>query len=164
MTENSTMMQMLNIARTYVHRWRFWVLGSGYVFLAFVWGLWWTDAAAHIVFSACVANVLCAFIGLHLRRQFGSPQAKLMPGFAVPHLMAAGLVALVVIVAVPAGEAWVRDLSPVRVIAIHTQAAFILALVCIWPKAILLTAVITPGISLPINQWAFLASINILVS
>lgn len=113
------------VFKTYALRPRFWLLVPPYLITPpFV--------------SACVAALLACFLALHMRRQFGTAAAKLVPGFAGPHLIVAGLVSLTVWAGVPTLQAWRFGLRIESVVAIHAIAGLLLALVVIWPRAIVL--------------------------
>jgi hypothetical protein len=125
-----------HVVHSYVRRPRFWIFGGCY--LAFA-GLRTPDMP-HIplpssVLFACVVTGLGA---LHLRRQFATPQAHLMPDFFVPHFVVAVAASALVWIAVPWWEAAQIHVSPLPVISVHALAAVLMAAVVLWPKTIVL--------------------------
>lgn len=111
--------------KTYALRPRFWLLAPAYLITA-------------PFASACVAALLACFLALHMRRQFGTAAAKLVPGFAGPHLIVAGLVSLTLWAGIPALQAWRFGLRIESVVAIHAITGLLLAMVVVWPRAIVL--------------------------
>ncbi|HEX3726331.1 MAG TPA: hypothetical protein VHV08_08810, partial [Pirellulales bacterium] len=132
--------QLFQVARTYAYRPRFWIFGGCYVLSM----LWWTAHAVAPVIrsitSVALAAMVGCFVALHLRRQFGSSGAKMMPGFAGPHLAVGALVSLSIWLVVPAVGAWLVGLPLVGRLGIHAIAGIFLALVVCWRRVILLLA------------------------
>ncbi len=128
----------LQAARTY-QRPRFFVFGGCYLLTA----LWWHTSAApamQCAVSANFASILCCFMALHLRRQFGSAAAGIVPGFATPHLVVGAVLSLFIWAVLPLIQASLTGISPLAAIAAHAVAAVFLALVVWQPKSIALLA------------------------
>lgn len=113
------------VLKTYLLRPRFWLLVPIYLLVG-------------PFASVCVGALLACFLGLHMRRQFGTAAAKLMPGFTPPHLTIAAAVSLAMWAGVPAAQAWWFGLRIDSVVAIHAPTGILLALVAIWPRSIVL--------------------------
>ena len=82
-----------------------------------------------------------------MRRQFGTPQAKLVPHFAGPHLVVGAILPTLVWLVVPASAAWHMGYPLLPVASMHALAAIMFALVVWWPKTIVLLAAV-PGVML----------------
>jgi hypothetical protein len=139
-----------HVVRTYVRRLRFWIFGGFYLFVA--WRIsslplqvkYMHEAVATtqaVATSVVFAMVFTALLGLHLRKQFGTPQAHVMPGFFAPHFAVAVLITAVVWIVIPWIVAVEVSLPPLVVISLHAPAIVLLALVVWWPRtAVLLVA------------------------
>jgi hypothetical protein len=144
------MTSYLHVLNTYAWRWRFWIFGGLYVYVG------WlvahasdhpaargrtTDALAHlqmIFISTIVAFLLMAFLALHVRRQFGTPQAHVMPGFFAPHFGMFVFTSSLAWIVAPVLIAWRCGLPVLPFISGHACAAIFLGLVVIWPGAMML--------------------------
>ncbi len=97
----------LQVARTYWHRPRFWCFGLPYLLVALVWAprTRGVDISVAVLTSVLTAAMIGSFVALHLRRQFGSPAAKVIPGFATAHLLVGMAAGLLIWAGVPAVQA-----------------------------------------------------------
>jgi hypothetical protein len=136
-----------HVAHTYVGRLRFWIFGGFYLFVAWrvsslplqVKNTHEAIASARAIATSVVfAMVFTALLGLHLRRQFGTPQAQVMPGFFAPHFAVAVLMTAVVWIVIPWIVAVEVSLPPPVVIGCHALAIVLLGLVVWWPRAVVL--------------------------
>jgi hypothetical protein len=141
----------LQVARTYVHRVRFWITGGVYLFIALTPN---KPDAANVVLSAIIATILASFVALHLRRQFGGPAAKIVPHFAIPHLAVGAAISLGIWVIVPSIQAWRMGLPAWGPIGTHAVAGLLLAAVVCWRHALLLL------VSLPLLLFATRSSLH----
>lgn len=130
------MNKYLHVLHCYLRRPRFWIFGLMYLLLA---SQAYPEAKRpQIISSVLLASVVTGFLALHLRRQFATPQAHLMPDFFVPHVAVAIFASALVWLAVPWWEAWQMKLDPLIVISVHAMTPVLLAAVVWWPKAIVL--------------------------
>ncbi len=132
---------VLQVARTYYQRWRFWIFGLPY--LLFSWAYSYETPSTivrglHVVASLTIASFLACFVALQVRRQFGTPAAKLTPGFAAGHLAVAAMLSLMLFALVPAVQAWRLQLPIWGPIGAHALAGIFLGLVVMWRQAIVL--------------------------
>lgn len=140
---DSLVISCLHVARTYLHRARFWIFGGAYL-----WLVWWISSqhivaksAGFIVLqlaSTLAASVPACFVGLHVRRQFATPSARLMPGFALAHLTVAACASLLIWAAVPALSAWACGLPAWGVVSVHSIAGLMLAAAILSRRATML--------------------------
>jgi hypothetical protein len=131
------MNKYLHVAHSYLSRPRFWIFGLCY--LAIVGLLSLDPPEARICFSVLFACIVTGLGALHLRRQFATPQAHLMPDFFLPHFQVAVAASVLVWIFVPWWEAVQIHISPLAVISIHAMAPIVMAAVVLFPKAIVLT-------------------------
>ncbi len=130
------------VLRTYLERPRFWVLGVTYLLVTWFW-FWyyaWSkpgERQGQAVISAIYACLICCFLGLHLRRQFSHPAAQAIPGYAMPHLVVAGVLSSVLWLVVPL-LAWWTDHWSGGAVALHAFAAILTGIVACWPRGVLL--------------------------
>jgi hypothetical protein len=125
-----------HVLHTYSSRPRFWIFGLVYLFVA---SYAEPEAARpQIVFSVMFASIVIGLLALHLRRQFATPQAHLMPDFFTAHVIVAIFASSLVWIAVPWWEAWRMNLHPLIVISVHALTPVLLGAVIWWPKAIVL--------------------------
>jgi hypothetical protein len=98
--------RFLAALRTYATRRDFWFLGACcllplYVAMAFA-GRRTSDTAwdtmSYLLFFLSVNAVPGMMVGMQLKLQFANPRARLLPGFAAPHLLAAGAIVAAVVV------------------------------------------------------------------
>jgi hypothetical protein len=139
-----------HVVLTYLYRPRFWISGTLYLMVSLVLGnlmntsrhqnLKWEgfDAEYHMACSVLFACIVSSLVALHLRRQFAGANVQLVPGFRGPHLMVGALASAMVWIAVPWGVAALTETRPLITIAAHSLAGVFLAIVVIWPKAIVL--------------------------
>ena len=80
-----------------------------------------------------------AFIALHLRRQFGTAAAHLVPGFATPHLVVGLAAGMLLWLVFPASLVLAGYWEP-KALAMHAIAGLLMALVVWSPRAIILLA------------------------
>ncbi|MGD9721608.1 MAG: hypothetical protein AB7O59_06030 [Pirellulales bacterium] len=131
------------VARTYVARWRFWIFGAIYLLFTFAWAAWSeVMVGQQILLSVVLATPLGCFLALHLRRQFGTPAAKVVPHFAPAHLTVGGAASLTMWAAVPALQAWMLGVPVWGPIGAHAVAGLFLALVVCVRQAIVLLALV----------------------
>ena len=130
------MSKYLHVLHSYARRPRFWIFGG-------VPATWLSRASIPrqaqqpaICISVLFASVVMGLIALHLRRQFATPQAHLVPDFFMPHFVVAVFLSSLVWIAVPWWEAWHMQLAGQVVISAHAPAAILMAAVVLWPKAI----------------------------
>lgn len=116
---------LVQVLSTYVSRPRFLLLWPPYLFVP-------------PVASACIGALLACFLALHVRRQFGTAAARLVPGFVAPHLSGALAVSLLMWAGIPAAHAWRLGLRVDSVVAVYALTGLLWALVVIWPRAIVL--------------------------
>jgi hypothetical protein len=128
------------VSLTYVMRWRFWFFGVWYLVVAWPWEQR-VDLAATLI-RCMLGGILACFVALHLRRQFATPAAKIVPGFAGPHLAIGAVVSAAIWIAVPSIAAWVRGLPAWGPIGAHAPIGLLLALVVCWRPAMLLLALV----------------------
>ncbi len=143
------MNKLFQVLRTYIHRPRFWVLGACYGLVAWTWTVEGIQGRRVFV-SAMLACVFACFVALHLRRQFGNAPAKMLPGFAVPHLAVGVAASLLIWAGMPLVQAWITRSSPWVAIAVHSIAGLLLALAICWPKALALLAVLPVAVVLAV--------------
>ncbi len=144
------MIRVWQVVLTYVWRPRFWVLGIFYLVASTWWAenmRWGAALVGGLLPTITLASVTCCFIALHLRRQFGNAEARLTPGFAVPHFVVGAVVSLLVWVVVPWGQAWLADAQPWALIAAYSVAGLSLAVTVCWPKAMVLVMAMPLGIA-----------------
>ncbi|MEX2114993.1 MAG: hypothetical protein WD845_17500 [Pirellulales bacterium] len=129
----------LQVARTYFERWRFWIFGLPYVFFSCLWAAK-TDVTAgqQILMTVFLASFVGCFVALHLRRQFGTPLAKVAPHYAAAHLTVGAAVSLLLWVAVPGVQGWLLGVPPWGPIGAHALAGLLLAIAVCWRQAIVL--------------------------
>jgi hypothetical protein len=136
-----------HVARTYWRRPRFWIFGGCY-FLLMPWlrpdgrGDLTMPALVTTTISAVFACLLVTFIALHVRRQFGTPQAHLTPGFMSPHFGVPVLLTLLIWIGVPWIQAVRIGVTPLATISVHAIVAMLFAIVIFWPKLTVLLAVV----------------------
>src|SRR3954469_24275453 len=136
----------LHVLNTYVWRWRFWIFGGLYVWLA--WGITRSirnstrplpalDRVGILIPPSLIfVAIIMAFFALHVRRQFGTPQAHLVPGFFVPHYTVFVVLTSLFWVGIPWCMA-ARIAEPaLPLVAAHASAAIFLGLVVLWPQAL----------------------------
>jgi hypothetical protein len=131
------MNKYLHVAHSYLRRPRFWIFGICYLAIVGLLGL--DPPEARICFSVLFACIVTGLGALHLRRQFATPQAHLMPDFFLPHFLVAVAASVLVWVVVPWWEAAQIHISPLAVVSIHAMAPLVMAAVVLFPKAIVLT-------------------------
>jgi len=127
------------VGLTYLMRWRFWFFGIWYLLVAWPWRE--GSVTPFVLVTSMLGGILACFVALHLRRQFATPAAKIVPGFAGPHLAVGALVSGAIWIAVPGIGAWVRALPAWGPIGAHAPVGLLLALVVCWRPAMLLLAV-----------------------
>ncbi|HTM53605.1 MAG TPA: hypothetical protein VL175_06225 [Pirellulales bacterium] len=141
------MSSYLHVLNTYFGRWRFWIFGGFYVLMAWLTsginrerspGIREWDALGFIVFSTIIASLFMAFLALHVRRQFGSPQAHVMPGFFAPHFAVFVAVSSVIWIVIPWLMAERSQWPALPFVSAHACAAILLCLIVIWPRALVL--------------------------
>lgn len=137
------------VLRTYLWRPRFWMLAVTYVLIVWVWfwAIAWEkqlhlgDIRAHslaqAIASAVFASLVGCFLALHVRRQFSTAAAQIVPGYAVPHLVVAGFVSALLWLIVPVVAIVARHWSH-GAMALHAMAAILMVVVACWPRGILL--------------------------
>ncbi len=130
------------VLRTYLWRPRFWVLGFFYLLL--VWGLFWWKAwdgdyrgRGQASFSATYTALAACFLALHVRRQFTTDSALLVPGYALPHLVVGVLISSLLWLIVPTAAILSGNWPP-GALAFHAGAAILMTAVACWPRAIVL--------------------------
>jgi hypothetical protein len=141
------------VLRTYLWRPRFWVLTILYLLIVWVW-FWfivWNEqlnardlldnALAQSIASAVFTSLTGCFLALHVRRQFTTAAAHVVPGYVTPHLVAAGLVSSLLWLIVPA-IAVVAGHWTSGALALHAMAAILMVIVVCWPRGILLLTVV----------------------
>ena len=93
--------QLYQVLRSYFLQWHSWVITAIWLLLIFFWSwlcrlrpnLGVSGRLADCMAVPIIANVvLSIIIGHKLRSQFCNPRARLLPGFAKPHLVAAGTI------------------------------------------------------------------------
>ena len=126
------------VAETYWRRPRFWFFGACYV-ATFAWWLRLADPKTQVLISFNLAWIAGCFIALHIRRQFGSAAARLVPGFALPHLVIGAAVIGLIWLAIPGVEVALGR-WPRASIALHAVAATLTAAVVCWPRVLVLLA------------------------
>ncbi len=139
------MQRYWHVAQTYLWRPRFWIFAAAYVLL--VGGLRWHRqdlptadlARGQMILSALLASIVGCFLGLHVRRQFGTAAARLVPDFAAPHLVVAALASFVLWIGIPATGMLVGQ-WPTGSIALHAVGGILAGLVACWPGALFLLA------------------------
>ncbi len=129
----------LQVARTYTSRWRFRLFGLFYVLNS--WG--WAQVANplpgwQLATTVFLDAFLGCFVALHLRRQFSTPAAKVVPHFAAAHLAVGAVVSLLLWVGVPAVQAYFLKLPAWGPIGVHALAGLFLAISICWRQAIVL--------------------------
>ncbi len=127
------------VALTYLHRPRLLIAGGLYLLTSW----WWSSRVAfdlRVTSSVELACILACFIALHVRRQLGTSDCGVVPGYALPHLAVAALASTLVWVAVPCIQAALTGAKAWQLIAAHAVAGLFLTLVAVWPKAIALLA------------------------
>ena len=134
------------VLRTYLWRPRFWVLGFFYLLL--VWGLFFDarmdqefQRRVQAIFSAIFASLAGCFLALHVRRQFTTAAAQLVPDFAAPHLVIAALASALLWFIVPS-VAILAGHWPPGALALHACAAILMAIVVCWPRALVVLVAI----------------------
>ena len=127
------------IGMSYLMRWRFWFFGAWYLLVSWPWNH--QKNAAVVLVTGMLGGMLACYVALHLRRQFATPAAKIVPGFAGPHLLVGGLVSALIWVAVPGFSAWWIGLPVWGPIGAHAAVGLLLALVVCWRQAMLLLAI-----------------------
>lgn len=139
------MSSYLHVLNTYVGRWRFWIFGGFYVLMALIIAeqdrqrrTTSLDELGWIVFSTILASLLMAFLALHVRRQFGSAQAHVMPGFFGPHFAVFVATSSLVWIVVPWLMGARLGMPTLPFVSGHACAAILLCLFVIWPRAIVL--------------------------
>jgi len=128
-----------HVLRTYTSRVRFWVLAA----MLLLWLLPRSDdplppgdAAAVLTFTTCTGILTLGFLALHLRRQFSGPHARLMPGFAGPHLLVGAILLTVVWCVWPIALATrIFQGPPAPVAAAHALGAVAFAIILWFPRA-----------------------------
>jgi hypothetical protein len=130
------------VLRTYLWRPRFWLLAVTYLLIVWVWfwAIEWDSELqrrGQAVASAVFASLAGCFLALHVRRQFSTASAQIVPGYAVPHLVVAGFVSallwlIIPLIAIGAGR-WQTG-----TLAFHAMAAILMVVVACWPRGILL--------------------------
>ncbi len=129
----------LQVARTYTSRWRFRLFGAFYLVNSWGWAL---KANASPGWKLATTTFLAAFVGcflaLHLRRQFSTPAAKVVPHFAAAHLAVGAAMSLLLWVGVPAVQAYMMYLPAWGPIGAHALAGLFLAISICWRQAIVL--------------------------
>lgn len=128
------------IGLTYVKRWRFWFFGIWYLLVALPWNH--QVNMATVLVTAMLGGILACFVALHLRRQFATPAAKIVPGFAGPHLAVGAAVSAAIWIVVPAFAAWMCRLPVWGPVGAHAAVGMLLALVVCWRQAMLLLALV----------------------
>lgn len=126
------------VARTYLWRPRFWVLGA--IYLLFVYLALATDETpvrGSIAVSVVMACLFVCFVALHLRRQFGDETVRLTPRYPLPHL-AVGLLAGGLFWAIVPGVLVLAGRWPPGALAIHALPGILAGLVAVLPQAIML--------------------------
>ncbi len=136
------------VAMTYARRRRFWILAACYLLMVY----WWVAGVTppfQVVASANLGVIVTSLIALQLRRQFGTPSAHLVPGFAGPHLAVGAAIGGCVWLLLPSVQALLGN-WPWGGLAFHAVAGLIGAAVACWPKSIALLA------ALPVAcAWSF---------
>jgi hypothetical protein len=131
----------LQVARTYVHRVRFWFAGGMFLFFALMPN---EPEAGFVMMSAAISSLLACFVALHLRRQFGGPAAKVVPHFAIPHLVVGAAISLGIWLVVPSIQAWRLGLPAWGPIGAHAVVGLLLAVVVCFRQALLLLVCVPP--------------------
>jgi hypothetical protein len=131
------MNKYLHVVHSYMRRPRFWIFGLCYLAIVGLFSL--DPPEARICFSVLFACIVTGLGALHLRRQFATPQAHLMPDFFLPHFLVAVAASSLVWIVVPWWEAVQIHISPLAVISIHAMAPLVMAVVVLFPKAIVST-------------------------
>ncbi|HEY2893850.1 MAG TPA: hypothetical protein VGJ16_06550 [Pirellulales bacterium] len=164
------MTSYLHVLNTYAWRWRFWIFGGLYLFFAWASaeGLHGSRSAQSLgmnalqklgvlYFTTIAATIVLAFFALHVRRQFGSPQAHVVPRFFGPHFTVFVATSSFVWLVIP----WLmtqRSLLPVLPsISCHACAAILLGMVVVWPGAMVL---LVPMFFAPLLLFGRLNGIN----
>ncbi len=140
------------VVRTYLGRWRFWIFGGLYAWVA-LWVVprYWARTpelqlraaiAMGLLLSMILACVVGCLAALHLRRLLSGPAAHAVPSFWGPHLLVGAVVSLAVWLAVPSAQADMTGISTLRTIPLHSLAGTLSALVLLWPRAILLLGLV----------------------
>ncbi len=119
------------VAQTYLYRPRFWTFAAVYLLMVY----WWfsgIDKPLWMFASANLGALAGAFLALHLRRQFGTAAARVVPGFAVPHLLVGFVAGLLVWLVFPAvcvaiGQWPPRALALTRAFRIRDRTGGLLA-------------------------------------
>jgi hypothetical protein len=136
------MSRYLHVLHSYARRPRFWIFAACYLAFSCVDS---PQAQQPVIcVSVLFASVVTGLIALHLRRQFATPQAHLMPDFFLPHFAVAVLLSGLVWIAVPWWEAAHMQLAPRVVISAHALAALLMAAVVLWSKAIVAIPALPP--------------------
>lgn len=130
----------LQVLRTYLGRLRFWLITPVYLLVAGFWTRPEMVNELNVLASVAVASTLACFVALHLRRQFGSAAAHLTPGFAAAHLAVGAVLSALLWIGVPAWQAWRGAMPAATAIAAHAPAGLLLALVIVWPRALMILA------------------------
>jgi hypothetical protein len=143
--------RLFQVARTYLYRPRFWIFGLIYLLL---WLPWWQQIDPHssdhqrlqvaldTLVTANFGCVLACLLALHVRRQFGNAGAKIIPRFAVPHLIVAAGALAVLWVGASWVQAWLMGAPPWLWIAIHSAVPIFFALVICGRPTIVFLAVL----------------------
>ncbi len=144
---DSMLISCRHVLLTYLFRPRFWIAGGIYLFMEYAMsralnegGNVWPTVPA----GACA--VVCSFLALHARRQFGGPAAHVIPGFAGPHLLVGIAISLLLWIAIPGTAAWWGGVPLLPVISLHAVGGVFFALVILWPRAVVLLATLPIGI------------------
>lgn len=130
------MNKYLHVAHSYLRRPRFWIFGLSYLLIVAQTNP--NNPQLQICSTVLFASIVMGLLALHLRRQFATPQAHLMPDFFVPHVTVAILASTAVWIAVPWWEASRMKVDPLIVISVNALTPVLLAAVVWWPKAIVL--------------------------
>ncbi len=139
------------VAQTYIYRPRFWTFAAVYLLMVY----WWfsgIDEPLRMFASANLAALAGAFLALHLRRQFGTAAARVVPGFAVTHLLVGFVAGLLLWLVFPAVFVAIGQWPP-RALALHAIPGLMIALVACGPRTIILLAAL-PVVLAELMQWS----------
>jgi hypothetical protein len=131
------MNSLWQVARTYLWRPRFWVLGA--LYLAIMGLAFWspeTPAKAQIGISLTLSSVIVCFTALQLRRTFGNEVVQLTPRYAAPHL-AIGLTASALLWLIVPAILVLIGKWPSTALAAHAVAGIMAGAVAFWPRALI---------------------------
>jgi hypothetical protein len=113
-------------------------------YLLIVWVWFWAiewdselQRRGQAVASAVFASLAGCFLALHVRRQFSTAAAQIVPGYAVPHLVVAGFVSALLWLIIPLIAIVAGHWQP-GTLAFHAMAAILMVVVACLPRGILL--------------------------